>query len=275
MAVDGLGNVFVADRDNHTIRKVTPEGVVTTLAGYPGFPSFGDGTGDTAYFHSPSGVAVDSAGDLVVADTDNNMIRKVTPSGVVTTLAGLAESRGSADGTGSQAMFSLPSGVAVDGAGNVFVADRSNYTIRKVTPEGVVTTLAGLAEAHGSVDGEGADARFSSPSGVAVDNVGNVFVADGWNGRIRKVTPAGVVTTVGGGPAAAPDSPEALFDSPYGVTVDSAGTSTWRTAQTTASPKVLSLTQSPRSTGRWRGLACAWPGPSASLAGSLRPKQIL
>jgi hypothetical protein len=136
----------------------------------------------------------------------------VTPAGVVTTLAGLAQLDafgnhvgGSADGPGSDARFSAPSGLAVDGAGNVYVADRGNLTIRKVTPQGVVTTLAGLAGSGGSTDGIGSDARFGScniwggcsgPEAVAVDSVGNVYVAD--TGTIRKITPAAVVTTLAG-----------------------------------------------------------------------------
>ena len=128
-----------------------------------------------------------------MADTDNNTIRKITPAGVVSTLAGLAGNFGSADGTGSDARFYDPSSVAVDSAGNVYVADSGNDTIRKITPSGVVSTLAGLAGSSGSVDGTGSDARFSSPRGVAVDSAGSVYVADLGNHTIRKITPAGVV----------------------------------------------------------------------------------
>jgi sugar lactone lactonase YvrE len=198
VAVDSAGNVYVADTGNHTIRKVTPGGVVTTLAGRMGSQGSTDGTGSAAQFNSPSGVAVDNAGNLYVADTGNHTIRRVTPSGVVTTLAGLAGNWGSADGTDSAAQFNNPSGLALDGAGNVYVADFYNCTIRKVTPGGVVTTLAGLAGNSGSTDGTGNAARFCGPKGVAVDNEGNVYVADTWNRSIRKVAPGGVVTTLGG-----------------------------------------------------------------------------
>src|SRR5207302_6694079 len=134
-------------------RKVTPEGVVTTLAGLAGNVGSTDGAGGDARFFDPSGVAVDSAGNVYVADTGNQTIRKVTQAGVVTTLAGLSQDTdrngypdgGSADGTGSAARFAFPTGVAVDSAGNVYVADSDNDTIRKVTPAGEVTTLAGLA----------------------------------------------------------------------------------------------------------------------------------
>ena len=133
---------------------------ITTLAGRAGSAGSADGTGSAARFYYPRGVAVDSAGNVYVADTGNHTIRKVTPAGVVTTLAGLAGSSGSADGTGSAARFNYPPGVAVDSAGNVYVADTGNHTIRKVTPAGVVTTLAGLAGSSGSADGTGSAARF-------------------------------------------------------------------------------------------------------------------
>ena len=227
VAVDGAGNVFVADQNNETIRRVTPAGMVTTLAGLANNPGSADGTGSAARFSGPSGVAVDCAGNVYVADFWNQTIRKVTPACVVTTLAGLAGIQGSADGTGSAARFWDPSGVAVDGAGNVYVAAFWNQTIRKVTPAGVVTTLAGLADISGSADGTGSAARFSGPSGVAVDSAGNVYVADKWNQTIRKVTPAGVVTTLAGmagswGSADGTGSAARFWD-PSGVAVDSAG----------------------------------------------------
>jgi hypothetical protein len=224
-AVDSAGNVYVADSVNHTIRKVTPGGVVTTLAGLAGSQGSADGTGSAALFNQPSGAAVDGAGNVYVADTSNHTIRKVTPGGVVTTLAGLAGSQGSDDGTGSAARFYVPSGVAVDSAGNVYVADSVNFTIRKVTPGGAVTTLAGLARSSGSADGTGSAARFSYPSGVAVDSTGNVCVAD--SGTIRKVTPVAVVTTLAGvaGSRGSADGTgsAARFHLPYDVAVDRAG----------------------------------------------------
>jgi sugar lactone lactonase YvrE len=184
-------------------------------------------------------VAVDSAGNVYVADTFNDTIRKVTPIGtnwVVTTLAGLAGSPGSADGTGSDARFSQPRGVAVDSTGNIYVTDTENHTIRKVTPVGtnwVVTTLAGLPGSSGSTDGTGNAARFGTviggPLGVAVDSAGNVYVSDAYpNSTIRKVTPTGVVTTLAGLADAFVRSADgtgsaARFDSPFGVAVDSAG----------------------------------------------------
>jgi streptogramin lyase len=198
VATDSAGNVYVADTRNSTIRKITPAGVVSTLAGTPGASGSTDATGAAARFNSPYGVATDSAGNVYVADSRNRTIRKITPAGVVSTLAGSAGSAGTADG-GVAARFSFPSEVATDSAGNVYVADANNGTIRKLTPAGVVTTLAGTAGAFGSTDAIGAAAHFYFPYGVATDNAGNVYVADMVNHTIRKITPAGgVVTTVVG-----------------------------------------------------------------------------
>ncbi len=225
VAVDSVGNVYVADTFNDTVRKITPAGVVSTLAGSPGVVGFADGTGSAAHLSYPSGVAVDSADNVYVADSRNNTIRKITPAGVVSTLAGQGIT-GSADGTGRAAQFSYPSGVAVDSADNVYVADTSNNTIRKITPAGVVSTLAGSPGVVGSADGTGNAARFYQPSGVAVDSAGNIYVADTGNHTIRKITPAGVSTlagVVGSFGSAGGTGNAARFYYPSGVAVDSAG----------------------------------------------------
>ena len=227
VATDSGGNVFVADRFYHTIRKITPTGVVTTLAGTAGVSGSVDGTGAAARFNLPYGVATDASGNVYVADQSNNTIRKITPAGVVTTLAGTARMAGSADGTGAAARFSLPSAVATDADGNVYVVDRSNHTIRKITPAGVVTTLAGTAGTRGSADGTGAAARFNFPLGVATDVNGNVYVADQDNSTIRKITPAGVVTTLAGtaGTRGSADGTGAAasFNQPRSVATDTSG----------------------------------------------------
>jgi hypothetical protein len=182
LAVDAAGNVYVGDRDNHRIRKITPAGAVSTLAGST--QGFADGTGTAARFNFPAGVAVDAAGNVYVADTFNQRIRKITPAGAVSTLAG-SGTAGFANGVATAAQFNFPAGVAVDAAGNVYVGDRDNHRIRKITPAGAVSSLAGSTA--GFADGTGTAARFNFPEGVAVDAAGNVFVADAFNQRIRKI----------------------------------------------------------------------------------------
>jgi hypothetical protein len=198
VVVDASGNIYVSDSANHTIRKVTSSGVVTTLAGKAGFTGSADGTGIAASFSNPQGMARDAAGNIYVAEFDNHRIRKVTSAGVVTQYAGKAGFSGSADGTGTAVRFNQPADVAVDSAGNVYVADSGNHAIRKITKSGSVTTLAGTMGSKGSANGTGAAARFASPQGVAVDATGNVYVADTANCLIRKVTASGSVTTFAG-----------------------------------------------------------------------------
>jgi sugar lactone lactonase YvrE len=227
VAADNAGNVYVSDTGNHTIRKITPAGLVSTLAGSAGNSGSADGTGSSAQFNDPTGLAVDAASNIYVADTGNNTIRKVTPTGIVSTLAGTAGVYGSANGIGSAAQFRVPDDVAVDTGGNVFVADTYNDTIRAISPAGVVSTLAGAVETAGSADGTGSAAKFDVPSGLAVDTAGYIFVADTQNDTIREITPDGVVTTLAGtaGRAGWVDGTgsAAGFDSPGGVALDSAG----------------------------------------------------
>ncbi len=225
VAIDSANNLYVADACNHRIRKISPSAVVTTLAG-SGVNGYADGTGTSAQFWGPDGVAVDSAGNVYVGDTSNGRLRKITPAGVVTTLAG-SGAWGYADGNGTNAQFTDLGGVAVDSAGNVYVADSSNGSIRKVTSSGNVTTLAGSGVDYEYADGTGADARFYDAADVAVDSAGNVYVADTYNCRIRKITPSGVVTTVAGaGDCSYADGAvlSAQFNSPFGIAVDSSGT---------------------------------------------------
>jgi uncharacterized protein (TIGR03437 family) len=183
-ALDGQGNVYIADWGNHSIRKITPGGVVTTLAGN-GTHGFADGTGSAARFNYPYGITVDGQGNVFVADEQNHSIRKITSAGVVTTLAGNG-TIGFVDGNVSAAKFSFPSGLAIDGQGNIYVADRGNHSIRKITPAGIVSTVAGTTQ--GFADGDAATAKFNQPYGLALDAQGNIYVADYLNFRIRKIT---------------------------------------------------------------------------------------
>jgi hypothetical protein len=207
--------------------------IATTLAGNPAGDSYGtalgmgyaDGTGEDARFWEPRGLAIDLSGNIIVGDFYNNRIRKVTPAGVVTTLAGSGLSAFS-DGTGDDASFYQPYGVAVDLSGNIIVADGGNRRIRKITnPGGVVTTLAGSGVAE-FADGTGAAASFNSPEGVAVDLSNNVIVADRAIHRIRKITnPGGVVTTLAGGSQGSADGigTGASFYEPIGLAIDKSG----------------------------------------------------
>ncbi len=225
LAVDGAGKIYVTDYANHTIRAITPEGVVTTFAGLAGSPGSSDGMGTAARFNLPRGLTI-SGGNIYVGDTGNGTIRKITPTGLVSTFAGSAGGIGSADGTGRAARFSNPSGVALSKANNVYVADYSNSTIRKISADGMVSTLAGLAVHFGYDDGVGSEARFNYPWALAVDENENVYVADSGNFTIRKITAAGVVTTFAGAPQdpGSVDGPRTIarFNDPEGIAVDSA-----------------------------------------------------
>ncbi|MCX6973026.1 MAG: SUMF1/EgtB/PvdO family nonheme iron enzyme [Verrucomicrobia bacterium] len=287
IVVDKDGNILVADRKNHAIRKVSPDGVVTTVAGSftgsgtSGLTGSSDGSASGARFNHPSDVVVDAAGNIYVADAGNHAIRKIDSSGNVTTLAGDLGYSGYQNGTADAAMFNSPQGIAIDAAGNIIVADTTNGLIRKVTPGGVVTTIAGslftnnagaafqgsggeaftgsageggrsglsdkayayftgsmdgftgsgdgfTGSADGgftgsadlgwpeSVDGTGVAARFSFPTDVTVDSIGNIFVVDSGSSLIRKITPAGVITTIG-------NVPEGFFYFPQGIAVDASG----------------------------------------------------
>lgn len=223
IAVDGSGNVFVSDQQNHRIRKITPSGSVTTFAG-SGSPGFADGTGTGASFQYPMGLAFDGLGNLFVADAYNHRIRKITPSGTVSTYAGTG-AVGSVNSTALLSTFNYPMGLALDAAGNLYIADRFNHMVRKISASGNVTTLAGSGSI-GSSNGAGTGASFNYANGVAVDGSGNVYVADQQNNMIRKITQAGVVTTLAGTTSAGSDDGDtnvARFTSPYGLCIDTQG----------------------------------------------------
>lgn len=227
MAVDAAGTLYVADHNNQTIRKITAAGAVSTLAGAAGISGSADGPGGVARFSGPAGVAVDGLGNVYVADANNATIRKISSGGSVTTFAGVAGVTGSTDGIGGSARFNAPRSLAVDGAGNVYVADTNNNTVRKITAGGRVTTLAGAAGQVGSADGVEGSARFNGPYAVALDSVGNAYVADFFNSTIRQISPGGTVTTLAGlaGHSGATDGAgsAARFNQSYGLAVDSGG----------------------------------------------------
>src|SRR6266480_340694 len=189
VAIDSSGNIYTADLPHHTIRKITPDGTASIFAGLNDTPGSANGIGSVARFSFPTGLAVDGAGNVYVADNGNNTIRKITPAAKVTTFAGSAGLLGSADGTGTAARFYGPFGVDVDQSGNVFVTDTGNNTIRKITPARVVTTLGGLPLSPGTSDGAGINARFNSPRGVAVDSAGKIYIGDTGNHTVRVGTP--------------------------------------------------------------------------------------
>jgi sugar lactone lactonase YvrE len=219
VAVDTKGNVYVADYENHRIRKVTPSGDVTTFAGSGEGFADGDRLLD-AKFKNPNMLAVDADGNVYVSDSGNFRIRKIDTAGKVSTLAGSGE-QGYLDGIGTVAKFGAPIGIAADNKGFVYVCDRGADKIRKISPNGIVTTLAGSST--GFSDGIGSQAIFNNPRGVAVDSNGNVYVADTENHRIRKITPSGLVTTLAGsGKADFVDGigSEAKFNFPIGIAVD-------------------------------------------------------
>ncbi|WP_251021036.1 NHL repeat-containing protein [Streptomyces sp. ISL-98] len=231
VAVDGEGNLYIADQHNHRVRKVAPNGIITTVAGTgtAGFVSDGGPAAGTP-LHYPSGVAVDGSGNLFIADHYNHRVRKVAPNGIITTVAGTGTAGFVSDGGPAVgARLHYPIGVAVDGAGNLFIADQHNHRIRKVTPDGIITTVAGNGQAGFVSDGGPAVAtQLYHPLGVAVDESGNLYIGDWSNHRIRKVDAKGNITTVAGNGVAGyvSDGGPAVATRVYhpgGMAVDAAG----------------------------------------------------
>lgn len=193
IALDSSGNIFVADSNNHSIRKITPGGDVSRIAGSD--PGFSDGKGQQAKFYNPMGVALDKTGNIFVSDSSNNRVRKITPDGTVTTLAGSGEP-GDSDGSGTSVSFYKPLGLAIDNNGTIFIADTNNNRIRKLEPNGKVTTIAGSDS--GNKDGNGTNAFFYKPAGITVDNSGNIYVTDIGNQSVKKIDTSGNVKTLAG-----------------------------------------------------------------------------
>lgn len=224
LTVDGAGNVYVADAGNNLIRKITPDGTVSTLAGTVVAVDTSNTVTEQPLFSGPSGVAVDAAGNVYVADAGNNRICVVSPSGNTRTLAGNGNA-GSNNGAGTSATFNNPTGVAVDAAGNVYVADMLNNLIRKVAPNGTTTTLAGNGE-MGSKDGLDTAARFYFPNSLAVSTSGIVYVTDDINNLVRAIMPGGAVTTIAGTGLAGSQNgvgAQASFNDPAGISIGASG----------------------------------------------------
>jgi sugar lactone lactonase YvrE len=217
-----VGNQTATSADDFVYVVNAEKNAVATVAGN-GTLGFADGNIADARFYPPTGVAVDATGNIYVADSENHRIRKITPGGTVSTMAG-SGTAGSAEGVGTAAQFKSPRAVAVDATGNVYVADGLNHKIRKITPAGEVSTLAGSG-AYGFADGDGANAKFYFPKGIALDASGNLYVADDINHRIRKITPTGTVTTIAGSTSGSDDGDgiNAKFNNPIGITLDASG----------------------------------------------------
>ena len=222
IACDSVGNVYIADSDNHIVRRISAVGIVSTFAGN-GTKGFADGPVATAMFDTITGVALDPAGDIIVTDALNHKIRKITQTGIVSTLAGNVS--GFLDGAGAAAQFNVPFGLAVNVLGEVFVADRNNHVLRKVSPSGVVTTVAGQPASAGNVDGPAANSQFRNPVGVAIDSNATIYIADTNNHRFRKVS-NGTVSTIAGSIQGYRDDVGlfAMLRAPIGIAVDATGT---------------------------------------------------
>ena len=215
VAVDRAGNLYIADSGNHRIRRVDAGGILTTVAG-TGERGYGGDGGPAAgaWLHYPHGVALDAAGNLYIADSENHRIRRVDVSGVITTIAGTGESGYTGDGVpAAGAWLHTPKGVALDGAGNLYIADAGNHRVRRVDGTGTIATIAGMGErGYGGDGGPAIAAQLAEPTGVAVDGSGNLYIADRWNSRIRRMDASGTLTTVAAG-----------LNGPTGVAVDGSG----------------------------------------------------
>ena len=229
IARDSSGNLYVADSANHTVRRISSTGVVTTLAGLAGTGGSNDGSGAAARFSALRGIAVDGAGNVYVVD--NSAIRKISTAGIVTTLAGASGVLGDADGAGAAARFRRPWGIAVDASGNVFVADTENSLVRRISPSGEVGTLAGTRGMRGRADGSTASATFLGPVGIAIDTTGNLYLTD-WFGPpapnipegstfIRRIGTDGAVSTMAG-TMNGENGPGAFMDT-FAITADGSG----------------------------------------------------
>jgi NHL repeat len=234
IAVDKNGNVYVTEYASSIVRKITADGIVSVLAGKDMELGFTDGTSSEARLNRPHGVAVDEHLNVFVTDMKNCTVRKINPSGKVETIAGIPGVQGHADGNRSEATFNQPEAIAINSKGFLYIADTYNFTIREISPEGDVKTVAGKAGEAGNADGKGAQSRFNMPLGIAIDGADNIYIADAnydgatnGNCTIRKISPDGEVTTMAGlaGVAGKADGKgsSARFNKPVGITVTKEG----------------------------------------------------
>jgi DNA-binding beta-propeller fold protein YncE len=198
VAIAADGTIYISDSFGNTIR-VLRHGVVTTLAGQAGRQGFADGQGKAAQFNHPVGIVVDpKTGDVLVADAYNNTLRRISPKGRVRTIGGQPGVNDHRDGALKQALFNTPVGIAAAPDGTLFVSEYFNQDVRKITPQGMVSTLAGNPDKRGDADGRGTAALFRKPQQLCLDTQGNIILADGGNHKVRRITPAGEVTTLAG-----------------------------------------------------------------------------
>lgn len=229
LAMDTLGNVYIADSLNNRIRRIGTDGTITTIAGGSSAGFSGDGRQAVlAALNQPDAVAVDVGGNIYIADSGNNRIRRIDPQGVITTVAGIGTNGFSGDGSPAiTAQLNDPESVAVDQAGNIYIADTGNHRIRRITVQGIISTVAGSDSAAGD-NGPAINARLFQPSGIVRDSTGNIYISDTLNNRVRKITPQGIITTVAGNGIAgyAGDgafATQAELNNPNGLALDNAG----------------------------------------------------
>jgi len=220
LARDVQGNLYVGELQRHRIRKVSPSGVITTFAGTGAAGYSGNGgKAGMATMNGPLSIAIDTAGNVIFADSNNNRVRKVMPGGLIVTVAGNGSAVSSGDGGfATSAGIARPYGVALDAVGNLYVSESLGHRIRMITPAGTISTFAGNGiAAFGGDDGAAISASLNQPAEIAFDAAGNLYVADTWNHRVRKVTPAGMISTVAGAPVTS------SLSFPYSVEIDAGG----------------------------------------------------